>query len=146
MALRVKPLDRSAEKWSRNASGAAAEYAANAEAAAQSWQSNTAAAAQNFHQAVSAGGVLERFRRGVQRAGAEKYGRKIRDLGAARYGPGVAAASGDWQAGFEPFANTLAALTLPARQPRGSPGNIQRVAAVATALNARRLALLGGGA
>ncbi len=144
MALRVKPLDQSAEKWSRNASQAAAEYASNAEAAGNSWVTATAAASQTFGQAVSAAGVPERFRRGVQRAGAEKYSRKIRDVGASRYGPGVQAAQGDWQSGFEPFAATLASLTLPQRRPRGDPGNLARVQAVMTALNTRRLALLGG--
>jgi hypothetical protein len=144
-ALRVKDVGRSAEKWSRNASAAGADYASGAAAAGPQWAANTVAAAQTFGQAVAAAGIVERFRRGVQRAGAEKYARKIVDVGASRYGSGVQAAQGDWQAGFEPYAATLASLTLPQRRPRGDPGNLARVQAVMSALNTKRLALLGGG-
>lgn len=145
MAIRVKPIDQSATKWSRNASAASAEYAQRAEESSDAWSSNTQAAAQTYHQAVSAAGVMERFRRGVGRAGGEKYARKIRDVGASRYGPGVQAAETDWQSGFAPFSQTIAGLTLPQRRPRGDPGNLQRVSTVTSALHARRLALLGSG-
>lgn len=143
MAVTVKPLDQSAAKWARNAGGASTEYATNAQAAGQEWASQTAAAAQNFVAGVTASGIGERFRRGVQRAGAQKYSARIAELGASRYSQGVGAAQGDWQEGFSPFAQTIAGLTLPQRRPRGDPGNIQRVSVVAQALHARRLALLG---
>lgn len=143
MAIRVKDLSISAQKWSRNATGASTEYAANAEAAAETWASNTVAAAPIYHQAITAGGILERFRRGVQRVGSSKYARRVRELGAGRYTAGVQAAEGDWQTGFEPFAQTIAGLTLPGRRPRGDPGNLNRVQVVAQALHARRIAQLG---
>ena len=144
MAVRVKDLGASAQKWGRNAGGASTEYATNAQAAASDWQSQTAAAAPTYMAAVSGPGVMERFRRGVQAAGAEKYARKIAAVGGARYSQGVTAAEGDWQSGFAPFAQTIAGLTLPQRRPRGDPGNLQRVAAVATALHNKRIASLGG--
>jgi len=143
MAIRVKDLGQSAAKWSRNASGASAEYQSGAVEGAAAWETNTAQAAGTYHQAVTGPGVQERFRRGVQRAGSEKYSRRVQDVGASRYSSGVQAAEGDWQSGFAPFAQTIAGLTLPQRRPRGDPGNLQRVAAIASALNARRLANLG---
>ncbi len=143
MAIRVKELAGSAQRWSSRASAAASDYATEAQAAGERWQSNTTSAASTYQQAVSSAGIVDRFRRGVQRAGSAKYTRKIADVGQARYSTGVAAAVDDWRQGFEPFATTIAALTLPARRPRGDPGNIERVRAVASALNARRLASLG---
>ncbi len=143
MAIRVKDLAGSAQRWTSRASGAATEYASEAAAAGERWASNTAGASQTYFQAVSASGIQDRFRRGVQRAGAAKYTRKIADVGQSRYTTGVQAATEDWRAGFEPFATTIAALTLPPRRPRGDPGNIERVRVVAQALNARRLAALG---
>ncbi len=142
-AIKVKSSDASAEKWSTNAGMSAEEYRVNAEAAAQEWASRTAAAGDTFHQAVSAPAVKTRFVRGVQKAGAEKYARKIRDVGGSRFGPGVAAARSDYQSGVEPYLQTIAGLTLSARRPRGDPSNYRRVEEVGKALNAKRMALLG---
>ena len=145
MPLNVKPIDKSTTKWSENASRAAAEFAANAEAAADVWGRNTAAAADNFGQAISAPGIKNRFRAGVVKAGAAKFARKIRDVARDRFGPGVAAATEDYKTGAEPYFSTLAALSLSSRKPKGDPANYKRVEEVGKALNAKRIALLGGG-
>ena len=145
MALKVKPIDASTTKWAERARGASAEYAIEAEASASEWQSKTVAAKDTFFQAISAAGIKERFARGVTKAGAAKYARKIRDLGAGRFSGGVDATTSDYKAGAEPYYSALAAITLPARKPRGDPGNIARVETVFKTLNAKRLAMLGGG-
>jgi len=144
-ALSVKPIDASATKWTDNTSRAAGEFATNAEAAASAWASKTAASADNYGQAVSAAGIKNRFRSGVVKAGAEKFARKIRDVARDRFGPGVTAATTDYRSGAEPYFSVLAALTLSARKPKGDPANYRRVEEVGKALNAKRLALLGGG-
>jgi len=144
-AIKVKSTEASAEKWSENAGRSAEAYAREAEAGAEAWARNTAASADTFHMAVSAAGVKERFRRGVTRAGAAKYARKIRDVGGTRYAPGVAAAELDFRTGVEPYLQTIAALTLSSRKPRGDPANYRRVEEIGKALNAKRLALLGSG-
>lgn len=145
MAIKVKPIEASTTKWSENASRAAAEFAINAEAAAETWAGNTARAADTFHSAITAPNMKERFRRGVIRAGAAKFARKIRDVGKDRFGPGVAAAVDDYKVGAEPYFATLAAITLSPRKPRGDPANYRRVEEIGKALNAKRLALLGAG-
>jgi len=143
MALKVKPIDGSTVKWEERARTASTEYAVNAEAAASDWASKTQAAADTFGMAIAAPGMKERFRRGVARAGAAKYARKITSVGADRFAPGVAAATVDYKAGAEPYFATLSALSLSGRKPRGDPGNYKRVEEVGKALNAKRLALLG---
>jgi len=145
VAIKVKPIDASTAKWSENAGRAATEFAVNAEAAADEWQRATAASADNFHMAITAAGMKERFRRGVVKAGAAKFARKIRDVARDRFGPGVAAATDDYKVGAEPYFSTIAALTLSPRKPRGDPANYNRVQEIGKALNAKRLALLGGG-
>ncbi len=144
MAIAVKPLDASADKWARNASASASEYSANAQAAAQRWATNAAAAQQTYQQGVSAPNVPQRYARGIQRAGAGKYQRRIEQVGGSRYSEGVAVARDDWQAGFQPFAQRLASITLSPRRPRGDRSNYRRVEEVGIALNAQRLAALGG--
>lgn len=145
MALKVKPIEASTTKWSENAGRASAEFASRAEAAADDWARMTGAAADTFHQAITAPGIKERFRRGVSRAGAAKFARKIRDVAADRFAPGVAAAVSDYTEGASPYFATLAALTLSSRKPKGDPANYKRVEEVGKALNAKRLALLGSG-
>lgn len=145
MAIKVKEIGASTTKWSENAARAATEYADNAEAAADAWAGNTQRAADTFHQAITAPNMKERFRRGVARAGAAKFARKIRDVGRDRFGPGVAAATADYSTGAEPYFATIAALTLSPRKPRGDPANYMRVQEIGKALNAKRLALLGAG-
>ncbi|MBA7607934.1 hypothetical protein ES703_15104 [subsurface metagenome] len=145
MALKIKTVEASTTKWSENAGRAAGEYADNAEAAAEAWASKTAQAADTFHQAITAPNIKTRFAAGVRRAGASKFARKIRDVGRDRFGPGVAAADVDYRAGVEPYFGVIAALTLSARKPKGDPANYRRVEEVGKALNAKRLALLGGG-
>lgn len=143
MAIKVKPIEASTTKWSENAGRAAEAFATEAEASADIWARNTAAASDTYGSAISAPGIKERFRRGVARAGAAKFARKIRDVGRDRFAPGVAAASVDYKTGVEPYFATLASLTLAARKPRGDPANYHRVEQVGKALNAKRLALLG---
>jgi len=143
MAIKVKPIEASTTKWSENAGRAADAFAAEAEASADAWARNTGAAADTYGSAITAPGIKERFRRGVARAGAAKFARKIRDVARDRFAPGVAAADIDYKAGVEPYFSTLAALTLTGRKPRGDPANYRRVEEVGKALNAKRLALLG---
>lgn len=145
MALKVKDISKSADKFAENAGRAAPEYAIEAIAAADVWAREAAGAADNFLAGVTAAGVKERFRQGVSRAGAAKFRRKIEQLGADRYGPGVAAGKEDYKADVAPFFETLAALTLSARKPRGDPANYTRSQEVGKALHAKRLALLGAG-
>lgn len=144
MALKVKSAAVSADKWGANAARAADTYATEAEAAAETWASNAAAAADNYHKAVTAAGIQTRFKTGVTKAGASKFARKIRDVARDRFAPGVTAAKDDYQADVEPYLATIAALTLSARAPRGDPANYRRVEEVGKALNAKRVALLGG--
>jgi len=145
MAIKVKDVTMSTSKWGDNAARAAESFAVEAEAGAEAWAKNTAAATDTFHQAITAPGIKERFKRGVTRAGAAKFARKVRDVGRDRFAPGVAAATEDYKANVEPYFNTIASLTLSTRKPRGDPANFKRVEEVGKALNAKRLALLGAG-
>ena len=146
MAIKVKPVGASATKLVERAQAASAEYATNAAAAGGDWEAATRAAQGAFTQAVTASGIGARFARGVQKAGAAKYTRKVTAVGAGRFSQGVAAGQEDYVSGVEPYFSTIAALTLPQRQPRGSAANYARVQAVGNALHAKRLAMLGVGA
>jgi hypothetical protein len=143
MAIAIKSAGDAAAKWSQRAASAGAEYQAGAMAAGNAWQNGAVAAASNYKAAVTAGNIDARFAGGVRKAGSAKYTRKIQDVGAARYSTGVAAAQSDYEQGVAPYLQVISGLNLPARQPRGSAANLQRVATVANALAAKRLQMQG---
>lgn len=72
----------------------------------------------------------------MKAAGDEKWRQNAQKKGPGRFAEGVAIGKDEWSKGFSPYQSAISALTLPARGPKGSPQNIQRVAAVATALRA----------
>ena len=144
--IKVKSAADAAKKWGDVTPGRAAYYEAGVAGAGPDWQKNTEAAAPAYKAAVSAANIDKLFAGGVKKAGAEKFQRKASGVGKDRFGAGVNAAVSDYQSGVDPMLQTIAALTLTARQPRGSEANLTRVREVATALNKKRLALRAAGA
>lgn len=131
----VKSPSASAQKWVERASVAANDYKAGVTQPRRDWAQATSEAAD-----AQAAGVQEaiadgRFERGVQNAGSSKWQRKASTIGATRFGPGVAAAKADYEAGFSPFANVIQGVTLPPRGPKGDPRNYQRTQIIGEALH-----------
>ena len=135
MALQLKDTATIARKFVSRAQAAGAEYKAGVETTAVDWAATTAAAAQTYADGVTLSIARGAFQKGVSAAGTGKWKEKASNIGASRYGQGVAGAEGAYAQGFEKFANVLKGLSLPPRAPKGSPQNIARVQAVADALH-----------
>ena len=140
--ITVKSAAAIAEKWALVTPARASYYAAEAPAAAAEWEANTVAAGPVYLAGIQVAGIGKRFIGGVKRAGAEKFGRKVRDVGVARYSPGVAAAKADMAKGVADYVAVLEGLEIPDRGPRGSVANYAIVEKVGSALHAKRLAVL----
>lgn len=134
----IKSLEASADKWTRRASVAGEDYRKGVESPRTPWDQAAAAAAQSYQQGVTAAATSGRFAAGVRKAGNAKWQRNSAAKGPNRFAEGVSLAVGEWQAGFQPYQSAISSLQLPARGPAGSPQNLQRVTAVATALRAVR--------
>ncbi len=145
MATKVKSAAEIAAKWGRVTPGRATDYAAETPGAAADWESKTIGAKAAFQAAVTAGNIGDMFAGGVRKAGAAKFARKVTEVGVNRFGQGVTAAVTDMQTGMDPMVATIASITPPARQPRGSAANLQRVSVYADALHAKRLSLRAAG-
>lgn len=122
-------------KWVRRTQNAGAEYAEGVRNPRVSWQQATVAAAGNQAKGVQQAITEKRFEKGVAKAGDQRWQSKALSKGEARFGPGVAEAQGDYDAGFAPYAQVIQSTNLPPRGPKGDPANIQRVAVMAKALN-----------
>jgi hypothetical protein len=132
--LQVKDAASVAAKWTQRAGAAGAAYTAGINTTTKDWATETANAAQSWSAGVQAAAGNGSFAKGVNAAGTSKWKTKAAGVGAARYPQGVQAATQYYQNGITAVLQVLSSLTLPARGPKGDPGNLNRVSAVTTAL------------
>ena len=144
--IKVKPVAEVAKKWADVTPGRSSYYEAGAVVAGADWEKNAAAAKGAYKAAVTAPNIDDMFAGGVKRAGAAKYERKIKEVGVARFGPGVTAAEVDFTENVAPFLDEISKITLDPRQPRGSDANYKRVQQIGATLHKKRLALRAAGA
>ena len=137
--MNIKSADVIAKKYASRGGAAGADYAAGVQAPRQPWAQSTLNAANNYAAGVQQAIGQGTFQKGVSAAGDAKWARKASGVGAQRYGPGVQAAQPDYQSGVAPYLDVLKNLSLPPRAPKGDPSNVQRVAAIATALRAKKI-------
>jgi hypothetical protein len=132
--IAVKDAASVAAKWTQRAGAAGAAYTAGVNGTQKDWATDTAAAAGSWAAGVQTAASNGSFAKGVNAAGTAKWKTKAANVGAARYPQGVAAATQYYQTGIGAVLQVLQGVTLPARGPKGDPGNINRVTAVTTAL------------
>lgn len=140
----IKPVDSAAEKWTRRASVSQQDYMSGVENPRVSWAQAAQAADASYRSGVTAAANAGRFAAGVKAAGDDRWKRGARDKGPNRYSEGVQLATGEWQKGFSPYHEAIRNLNLPARGPKGSPANLARVTAIATALRGLKERTGGG--
>jgi len=132
--MQVKDAATVAKKWAARAGAAGGDYAAGVNAPRVDWAQATAAAASAWAQGTAMAATSGSFATGVSKAGTDKWKRKATGVGAQRYTGGVAAAQTDFQTAIGPVLQAIASVNLPPRAPKGDPANLQRVAAIDTAL------------
>jgi len=132
----IKPIEQSSDKWVRRASVAGPDYLQGVQNPRKPWAAAAFEGEANYKAGVVAAASRGAFGSGVKAAGDEKWRNGAVRKGPGRFAEGVAIGRDDWGKGFSPYQSAIAAITLPARGPKGSPQNIQRVAAIATALRA----------
>lgn len=140
----IKPIEQSAEKFTRRASAAGPDYLAGVQSPRVAWQAAAAAADQTYRTAVTQAAGRGAYAAGVRQAGDARWQRGATQKGPGRFAEGVQLAQGDWVAGFQPYQAAIAATQLPARGPRGTAANNQRSVAIQTALAQLRIRRTGG--
>lgn len=133
-----------AEKWSRVTPGRTTDYQNGVRNPRRNWEINTVAASSAYDAGVQAAIARGAFAAGVSRVGNDKWQSKSETKGVERWGPGVRAATSDFEAGFAPYRDIIERLNLPPRGPKGDPRNLERVAVIANALHQRKLELQAG--
>jgi hypothetical protein len=139
MAIAVKDVTASAQKFVQRAQAAGGDYSAGVSNAGGKWAANTKGAAQTWSLGVQQAITDGRYANGINQNSQSKYQTRASTVGAQRYPTGVAGAQQSWAAGVTPYLQTISNLNLPPRQPKGSAANYQRVQAVGDALRAKKL-------
>jgi hypothetical protein len=140
----IKSTESAAAKWARRAGNAGAEYEDGIKNPKRDWQQATMAAEDSYKKGVVEAANAGRFGNGVRAAGSAKWQGNAIAKGPARYSQGVQLAENAYAEGFRPYAEVIRSLNLPKRGPKGDPNNIQRVAAISTALHQKKISLKGG--
>jgi hypothetical protein len=137
---RTKSPDQAAAKWRERAANASGDYADGVQNPKEDWETATKRAEATYKTAVTAAANAGRFGKGVTKAGNAKQVNNSLTKGVARYGTGVAGATTEYAQGVAPFLEIIQRTNLPPRGPKGDAANINRVATLAAALHAGKLA------
>jgi len=130
----VKNIAKIAEKWARVTPQRSADYEAGVRDPIRDWATNTVASSSAWKAGIAEASAKDRFSKGVQKAGTEKWKRKAVEVGPVRFSQGVQVAQPDYEKGFAPFRDVIEKTTLPPRFAKGDPRNIDRVRVIAAAL------------
>ena len=140
----VKDMASIVEKWKRQSTASEASYREGVENPRRDWATETSNAESNYKVAVVKAAGEGRFGRGVKRAGTPKWQRNAIEKGPARWSQGINLSEDAYASGFEPYRRVIETTTLPARKPKGDPGNIDRVRILAAALHEAKVRAAGG--
>jgi hypothetical protein len=130
----VKDMATISAKFAARAGVAGPDYEKGASNPRRPWAQSALAAEPNYKTGVAAAAAAGRYGKGVAKAGDAKFLRGVKEKGVARFPAGVAAATSDYAAGFEPFRAALQSTTLSPRRARRDPGNMVRVNEVVQAM------------
>jgi hypothetical protein len=134
----IKSVDRIAEKWGRVTPTRTQDYIDGVDAPRRDWEASTVAASDSWQQGTQRAATEGRFQRGVRARGNAGWQARTRQKGPNRFAEGVQVSQQDYQQAYSPYADVIKNTTLPPRFATGDPRNLQRVTAIATALNRRR--------
>lgn len=129
----MKTAQQSSEKYASRAAGASNDYIEGAQKTSKDQSSAAIAAAAIYATQVQAAITDGRYAKGLQKSGKAKWLKGITDKGGNRYSEGVSGAAPAYASESARFDGARGAASSLPRGVKGSPQNLQRVAAVVAA-------------
>jgi len=130
----IKTLARIKEKWTRVTPMRTEDYKLGVQSPRRDWEKSAVAAKDTHKAAMIEAAAKDSFAKGVTKAGSAKWQGRALQKGPGRFAEGVMIGGDDYEKGFAPYRDEIEKTVLPPRFPKRDPRNIQRVAAIATAL------------
>lgn len=137
-APKVPSITDVAAKFARRAQSAGPEYESGVRNPAVPWAAASTAANGSYEAGVQAGISRKAYTKGIANAGDGRWQRGAVEKGPARYAQGVQLAEGDYAQRMGPVLDLISRTDLPARGPRGSAQNLQRMTPIPQALAAMK--------
>jgi len=134
----VKPGADVASKWARVTPQRAEDYKMGVMNPRTPWAAAAKAAEERYRTGVTEASGRGAYGKGVTAAGDAKWQRKAAEKGPTRFAEGVQLSTADYQAGVQPYLDTIGSTQLPPRFAKGDPRNIERVRVLSMALRKRR--------
>lgn len=126
------------DKWANKTSASAGEYEQGVRNPRMSWAAGAQAAKEAYKTGVTQAASAGRYEKGVAAAGDSAWQEGALNVGVGRFAGGVQAGQGKYMAKVDKYLRVIESTTLPPRQSKGSPANLQRVAIMAEALRKAR--------
>jgi len=130
----IKALSAIRDKWQRVTPGRTEDYKLGIQHPKRSWEEEAEAGKENWKAGVDAAHANDLFARGVRAAGDSKWRERALKKGPGRFAEGVYIAGPDYEKGFAPYREAIAAVDLGPRFPKRDPRNLERVRRVVEAL------------
>jgi len=143
MAIKVKDVNASMQKYTANTANAVAAYKAGIQSPKQSQSAAAIAAIPTWQQAVQSPQAAAAMKTGLNAAGDTGWQAGALNKGAARYPQGTQLGAPKWAQNVAPYLQVIAGLNLPVKGIRGAAQNYARVQAVGQALHNAKLAKSG---
>lgn len=131
---KTKGVTNTVDKWQRRSSVAQPDYMNGVANPRVPWDQASKAAENNYKSGVQQAAAAGRYGQGVTRVGNQKYLEGATKKGPSRYVEGVQLGGSNFQERINTVLQTIEAVNLPPRGPKGSPQNFQRVAPIGEAL------------
>jgi len=131
---KTKGVGQTVDKWQRRASVAQPDYLAGIQNPRQPWDQAAAAAEGNYKAGVTAAANAGRFGAGIRRVGNQAWQDGATKKGSGRFVEGVNLGGAKFQDRINQVLTTIEGVQLPARGPKGSPQNYQRITPIGEAL------------
>jgi hypothetical protein len=142
----IKSLDAISSKWVRVSSVAGQSYAEGVANPSVDWKTATQAGVQNYKTAMADSLAKDTFAKSIGRSSTQNWRDNATSKGVVRWPEGIRLGSENYAKGFGPYRDVIQNTVLPARGPKGAPGNIQRVAKLAEALHNKKVQMSASGA
>jgi len=135
----IRPLSMIRDKWTRVTPRRTEDYKIGIQNPRRDWEEEATAAKDNWKSGVDQAHAKDMFAKGVREAGSGKWRERALKKGPGRFAEGVYIAGPDYEKGFAPYREAIAAADLGPRFPRRDPRNIDRVKKVVEALIAKKV-------
>jgi len=135
----IRPLSMIRDKWVRVTPLRQDDYKIGIENPRRDWAEEALDAVDIYKAGVDAAHAKGLYAKGIREAGTAKWKTRSLKKGPGRFAEGVYMAGPDYEKGFAPYREAIAAVDIGPRFPKRDPRNIERVRKIVEALIAKKV-------